>query len=227
MTTELYLIRHGESHANVKPFIAGPKSDTGLTDRGRHQADLLEHRLRAEKLEATHLYSSTILRARETAEYVSRALQLPIIDDDELHEFRPGEADGLSVEEWLERYPGLEGGPWRNPFAPMAPGGESWATFLIRAGAALQGLVDAHPEETVVAVTHGGVLEASFYLAFGLGPSSRHTSFAPLNTSITRWRYTPGDDSATWTLVTFNDAGHLAGETGMSEQAVPTPAEED
>ena len=231
MTTELYLIRHGESVANVEPIIAGMSGDSGLTDRGREQARLLEGRLRAGEVRADHLYTSTLPRARETAEYVSRALQLPAQPDDELHELRPGEADGLTVDEWCDRYGGPGQSGVRDPFQPFSPGGESWAAFLARAGAALTALVDRHPDETVVAVCHGGVIEASFYLAFGLGGAGNRVTFAPLNTSITRWRHRRGPEGRReWTVVTFNDAGHLAAASTPTEaarDAVPTPASED
>ncbi|HYB37300.1 MAG TPA: histidine phosphatase family protein [Mycobacterium sp.] len=46
MTTELYLIRHGESVANVEPIIAGMRGDMGLTDRGREQGRLLDRSYR-------------------------------------------------------------------------------------------------------------------------------------------------------------------------------------
>lgn len=230
MPTDLFLIRHGESVANVEPIVGGMRGDAGLTDRGRQQAELLEARLRDQGLRADRLYSSTLPRALETAEYVSRALGLEVHTDDEVQELRPGEADGLSFEEWNRRFPGLENGLAASPFRPFSPGGESWAVFLVRAGAALAGLVEKHPDETIVVVCHGGVLEASFFLALGLGPTSKQTAFAPLNTSITHWRHRPtADGPPEWTLVTFNDAGHLAGEGvgGPDEQAVPTPAEED
>jgi broad specificity phosphatase PhoE len=71
-TTELYLIRHGESVPNVTPIIGGMRGDAGLTDRGREQAQLLEKRLREEELHADQLYASTLPRALETAEYVAR-----------------------------------------------------------------------------------------------------------------------------------------------------------
>jgi Histidine phosphatase superfamily (branch 1) len=59
MTTQLYLIRHGESVANVEPIIGGMRGDAGLTDRGREQARLLQQRLRSETLRADQLYAST------------------------------------------------------------------------------------------------------------------------------------------------------------------------
>jgi probable phosphoglycerate mutase len=232
MPTDLYLIRHGESVANVEPIIAGMLSDAGLTDLGRKQAELLEERLRSEGLRADQLYVSTLPRALETGEYVARALQLPIQRDDDLQELRPGEADGLSVDEWRTRYAGPDTTHLAiHPFRPFSPGGETWAGFLVRAGGALARLVARHEEETVVAVCHGGVLEASFYLAFGLGGTGSRVAFVPLNTSITHWRHRRGPHGhSEWTLVTFNDAGHLA-VGGLPEEspreAVPTPPEED
>ena len=225
--TELYLIRHGESVPNVTPIIGGMRGDAGLTDRGRDQARLLEKRLREEELHVDQLYASTLPRALETAEYVARALDLPIQPDDELHELRPGDADGLSVDEWRERYrPDAA-----TPSTPFAPGGESWVSFLARAGAAITTLIDRHPGETVVAVCHGGVIEASFYLAFGLDGTGDRVSFAALNTSITRWRHRWDEDGRRrWRAVTFNDAGHLAGERTSAEsprEAVPTPPDEE
>lgn len=230
MPTELYLIRHGESVPNVEPIIGGMHGDAGLTDRGREQAKLLEERLQAERLRADRLLVSTLPRALETGAYVARALQLPMQPDEELHELRPGDADGLSVDQWRARYGELDASTATDPFRPFSPGGESWAGFLVRAGGALARLVARHEGETVVAVCHGGVLEASFYLAFGLGATGNRVAFAPLNTSITHWRHRCGPDGRSeWTLVTFNDAGHLAGmAAGDSPRgAVPTPAQED
>jgi broad specificity phosphatase PhoE len=230
MPTDLYLIRHGESVPNVEPIIGGMRGDAGLTDLGRKQAELLEGRLRTE-LRADQLYVSTLPRALETGEYVSRALQLPIQRDDDLQELRPGEADGLSVEEWQARFAGQVTHLGTRPFREFSPGGESWAGFLVRAGGALARLVARHEDETVVAVCHGGVLEASFYLAFGLGGTGNRVAFAPLNTSITHWRHRRGlAGHSEWTLVTFNDAGHLA-VAGVPEEspreAVPTPPDEE
>lgn len=231
MPTDLYLIRHGESVANVEPIIGGMRGDAGLTDRGRKQAGLLEERLRTEGLRADQLYVSTLPRAIETGEYVARALRLSTQGDDDLQELRPGEADGLSVDEWRARFGGRDSPIDTDPFQAFSPGGESWAEFLVRAGGALARLVARHQDETVVAVCHGGVLEASFYLAFGLSGTGHRVAFAPLNTSITHWRHRRGvDGQSEWTLVTFNDAGHLVGRglpDASPQEAVPTPADED
>src|SRR4029078_11170715 len=66
--------RHAERSPTVEPIIGGMRGDAGLTERGRRQSQLLEERLRAERLPATQLYASTVPRAPETVRYVSRAL---------------------------------------------------------------------------------------------------------------------------------------------------------
>ncbi len=226
MTTDLYLVRHGEAVSNVEPLIAGLRSDRGLTDRGRQQAALLEERLRADPIPADVLYVSTLPRALETGQYVARGLGLPVQETEDLHELRPGDADGLTLEEWRARAD--RDVPPRDPFQAFSPHGESWAAFLVRAGAALTRLVARHEDETVVAVCHGGVLEASFYLAFGLGGSARRVGFDPLNTSLTHWRHeAPEAGASGWTLVGFNDARHLDGLAAQEAPyaAVPTPAD--
>jgi probable phosphoglycerate mutase len=229
MTTDLYLIRHGESVANVEPIVAGRHADVGLTERGHRQAALLGQRLTKHPIPADALYVSTLPRAQQTATYVSRALGLEPVVEDALRELDPGEADGLTLDEWARRWPrprddSLSG----NPFMDFAPGGESWAVFLARSGAALQAVVDRHPDQTVAVVTHGGVIESSVALGFGLGATFHRVGFALLNTGVTHWRYRPDEERQPWVLVSLNDAHHLADEVadGSSHQAVPTPVEE-
>ena len=159
----------------------------------------------------------------------SRALQLPIQRDDDLQELRPGEADGLSLDEWRRRFGEPDGSLPTHLFRPFSPGGESWAGFLVRAGG-------AWPASSPNMRTrrwwrcHGGVLEVSFHPAW-FGRNRHRVAFAPLNTSITHWRHRrESHGQSEWTLVTFNDAGHLAG-AGVPEEslweAVPTPPNED
>jgi len=239
MDTDLYLIRHAQSFANVEPIVGGMKGDAGLTPLGRQQAARLESRLRAGGIQAQHLYASTLPRALQTAEYVSRALGLPITPDDELQELRVGEADALSSEEYRARYPrpGDQSfsGDFFDPFGPgfpshpFAPGGESWETHLERAGAALTRLVQSHPGDTVVAVTHGGNLRVAFFLAFGLAAAQgNRMRFLPTNTGMSHWRYhhASPDRLASWTIISFNDAAHLDVSWDHHEPLITGPSGE-
>src|SRR5436305_12659660 len=169
MATNLYLIRHGESYANVEGVMGGMLGDRGLTERGIAQAEALARRLATGEIVADVLYASTLPRARMTAELVAEALKLPISWDDDLHELRPGESDGMAVQEARERFEGFQRF-LLEPFTPIAPGGESWGSFQMRASLALERLILRHQGQAIVVVAHGGSIEVSFLDLLGLGP---------------------------------------------------------
>lgn len=235
--TQLYLIRHGEAVSNVEPVIAGMQGDAGLTPLGVAQAERLRDRLAASgEVAADVLIASTLPRARQTAKIIAPALGLPIIWDDEVQELRPGEADGLSLAEYRERYgsPEYES----DPFQPLAPAGESWASFLVRAAAALLRIARDYQDKRIVVVCHGGVIDASFQTFAEMNLlAPKRLDFDTRNTSITHWsRHQHGDLPPRWRLMRYNDAAHLDLEvwparraeqpSEMTHSSVPLPSEE-
>ncbi|HEX8995414.1 MAG TPA: histidine phosphatase family protein [Ktedonobacterales bacterium] len=209
MRTNLYLIRHGEAVCNVDGTIAGMRSDIGLTELGQLQAQRLRDRLASTgEIVADALIASTLPRARQTAEIIAPALGLPIIPDDDAQELRPGEADGLSVKEYFERY-----GPFsdfrEDPYRPFSPDGESWGGFISRAGNFLYRVIREHAGKTVVVVCHGGIVDASLLIGLGVGatapaPGQFHTR----NASITHWERERINGLDAWRLNRYNDNLH-------------------
>src|SRR5688572_8709829 len=86
-----YFLRHGESESNRLKIVAG-SMDVELTDAGREQARAAIDLVRP--LGITHVVSSNLRRARETAAIVSRALALPHLVIPELGERNWGELEG-------------------------------------------------------------------------------------------------------------------------------------
>jgi probable phosphoglycerate mutase len=214
--TRLVLIRHGESRSTVDQVVGGHEGCTGLSDLGRRQAEALAARLEksGELSDATVLLTSILPRAIETAEIIAPALGgLVAKQDCDLCEIHPGEADGLTWEEFRNRYVPADGS--RDPYRAWSPGGESWATFMARVGVTLGDIAQRHAGETAVVVCHGGVIEGAFS-ALGNQPIRRPFDVSIENTSITEWRWgdratlpgrPPGE--VRWKLVRFNDAAHL------------------
>ncbi len=208
--THLYLIRHGESVANVQPIVAGMRGDVGLTERGVAQADRLRERLAQGEIAADVLIASTLPRARQTAEIIAPALGLPIIFDDEVQELDIGEADGMSTREAWAKYgmPDFENSPLR----PIAPGGDSWGSFMLRVGRAFARIASEHVGKTIVVVCHGGVIDGAFIYFMGL-PTLQlpQIDFYTHNTSITHWIHHHRDGTPIWKLERYNDIAHLTG----------------
>jgi 2,3-bisphosphoglycerate-dependent phosphoglycerate mutase len=206
--TNLYLIRHGESISAVEHRVG----NLGLTPLGVRQAEHLRDRLAGTgEIDADVLISSTLLRARQTAEIIAPALGLPIIFDEEVEEMRVGEAEGMTVTQFRETF-GMVNAE-EDPFKPIAPGAESWAQFMYRMGRALYRISHQYEGKTIVVVCHGGIIEGSFYYFFGLstlrGPQAH---FSTRNTSITHWQqFGPQgqDKPPRWRLKKYDDDMHL------------------
>jgi probable phosphoglycerate mutase len=206
--TRLVLIRHGESRAQEEGFFSGHDTCTGLSERGRRQAEALRDRLlgSGELAPVDALYTSILPRAIETAAIISAGVGgAEPVQECDWCEIHAGEAEGLPYEEARSRWPFDTATD--SPFHSRIPGCETWAEFYVRAGARLQRVLHDHPGERVVVVCHGGIIGASF-IALGDLPI-RHGSaltHETVNTSITEWRWNGRD----WRLVRYNDAAHLA-----------------
>lgn len=231
--THLYLIRHGEAFGNVTPILAGMRGDRGLTERGVAQAQRLRDRLATGEIAADVLIASTLPRARQTAEIIQPALGLPLTLDDEVQELMVGEADGMPNAEAWERFgrPDFDAEPLR----PLAPGGESWGDFTLRAARALTRITTEHAGKTIVVVCHGGIIDCSFVHFFRMpGLVVPPTDFHTRNTSLTHWEHLDRRGRAMWRLNSYNDIAHLQGigayESVRWEEdghpAAPVPTEE-
>jgi probable phosphoglycerate mutase len=208
--TDVYIIHHGEAWDSKTHVIAGSLGDEGLTPLGQEQSRRLRDRLATRgEITAAVLVSSTYPRARQTAEIVAPALKLPIIFDDDLQGIRPGDADGLSQDEYHARY-----GPntsLSDPFGRVSPNAETWPEFATRVSGALHRITSEYAGKTLVLVSHGSFIQASFVYFFHLNPIGAWPLDQIHDTSITQWGLdlTLGDLRAQWRLARYNDDAHM------------------
>lgn len=205
--THLYLIRHG----HYQDVVDGIFHDGALTPRGIAQAERLRDRLATSgEIPADILLASTLVRAQQTAEIIAPALRLPIVADADLEEWR--NEDGIiGPEEFLGLVRTTPED--QQAFLEIRPGLETRAAFLLRAASALHRLIRDHSGQRIAIVCHGGVVEASFILFFGLSPFEFPRVYLDVGyTSITHWRLDPPAGlPSRWTLDRFNDTAHLVG----------------
>lgn len=155
----LLLIRHGQSQANIDHIIQN--DDDPLTDLGRRQADVLGQHLSATR-EITHLYSSPLARARETAEIIGRHIGLGPAFEPGLAEINAGKAAGMTWDAWTEAFPELAA-KLRTEARTLHDrweGGESGHEFVARVYAAYDRIVGQHlgTDDVIAVVSHGGAL---------------------------------------------------------------------
>lgn len=149
----ILLARHGE--AEYESDLVGT-SGGNLTVLGRRQAAELGVRLSSERVAA--VLCSELARAVQTAELAAGALGLPVTVRERLDEFDVGDArGGPYVPEVFE--PPLE--RWlTGDLAAGLPSGETGADVVARVLPVLDSIADMFRGETVLVVTHGGVILA-------------------------------------------------------------------
>jgi broad specificity phosphatase PhoE len=178
----ILLVRHGETDDNVPPLRFQGRRDTPLNDTGRRQAAELAERLRAEAGVAS-LWSSDLIRARETAEIVGSALELgPPRLDARLSEGRRGDWEGRLMEDVAREEPGPYARWQAADPAFRFPGGETLVELQQRVLAALDEIRAAGPLPALV-VCHGGPIRAVLCHVRGTGLEAFHRWEVP-NTAV-------------------------------------------
>lgn len=205
--TEIILIRHGETTWNRERRMQG-QTDTPLSDIGRAQAEALGQRMAKHKFSA--LYSSDLSRAYETAAAVARVSGREIRRDPALRERTFGIFEGLTYAEMAQRYPEEHARFLQRDADYAVPGGESPRQFYERGLACINAIADSHPDECVVVVTHGMVLDTLHRAARNMSLTEKRD--APLfNASLNTFRR----EGPTWIEVSWGDITHLT-EAGVT-----------
>lgn len=200
-TTEIIVIRHGETLWNEEGLIQG-HLDTDLSPMGMRQAEAIAERLAEEKI--TAIYSSDLKRSYNTAEYLAAKTGHKVITDSRLRERSLGIFQGLSMDEVKQKYPDefnlyKTAGP-----DYVVPEGESRRQQFERAIECIKEIAERHAGGRIVIVAHGGLLNGLFRYVLDI-PISMPTRFKLFNASINTFFI----ENGTWLLGTWGDVSHL------------------
>lgn len=197
------ILRHGESQGNFEGRHQG-QADFPLTDLGRQQARTLVDRWKLEKKIFDLIISSPLIRARETAEIISTELKVPLEFDPLWMERNNGLMAGLSPEEVRETLPQPD---FIHPYQAIGQTGESQWELYLRAGRAVQSLINRTPGNYLI-VSHGGLLNMFFYAVLGIAPQPNFHGprFRFNNAAFATLHYNPS--SHRWYVIGLNDHQH-------------------
>ncbi len=177
---ELYLIRHGESVGNVSPGQDLP--DCPLTKRGEEQARLVVQGLM--EAEITHILSSPLIRALQTAQPFARAVNKPIIVMKDAYEVRHLDScTGAKLSDLLDQFPEAEFGEDFEPNGWHYQGNENPAIIIKRVSKIAEQLKEYHEEAKIALFAHGTLNQYLIRELIGLS-DSKHVRFYQENTCI-------------------------------------------
>ena len=163
---DLWLIRHGQTDWNLAGRWQGQAVDApGLNAAGRTQALALHAQL--PHLRFAAIYSSDLLRARQTAEVIADSLNLTVTFEPRLREINLGLWEGMLSEDIAAQYPHELSERSNNPLHSHAPQGESVVDVAERVRAFVIDVVATHSDGPVLIVAHGITLAIIICLAQG------------------------------------------------------------
>jgi len=153
---KIIVIQHCQSEHHINN-MSGGWTDTPLTELGKNQAERIGLKLKRELGEESYtIYSSDLMRARQTADIVGNYLNLTVIEDVNLREINTGIAAG-KTKDWAREH--------RNPKPSNEfdldyqefKDGETWRQFYIRVCEGMKRICDLDKGNLIV-VTHGCTL---------------------------------------------------------------------
>lgn len=223
------LVRHGESMGNLaaaEAHLAGAEvievdrrdADVELSPLGREQAAALGSWLADLPVDQapTAMWSSTYLRARETAEIAlaEAGMDLPIRVDERLRDRELGILDRLTNAGVAARFPEEAARrAWLGKFYHRPPGGESWADMALRVRSVLADIDRLEDGGRVLVACHDAMILVFRYVCEGMSEQEildLGATTSVRNASVTQ--LVPAAGPGGWRAVSFNEAEHLAAE---------------
>ncbi len=157
LKTRLIFVRHGEAEGNkIRRFHGW--TDSGLTDKGHLQAEKAAERLKDMDIDV--IYSSSLKRTRQTADYIAKVKGLPVLTSENLREINGGDWEDLTWAELEQRWP-AEYRMWEDqPHLHRMPNGESMEEFQERLLEEVISIISRHEGKNICIVTHGTAIRA-------------------------------------------------------------------
>ena len=155
------------------------------------------------------IVSSDLIRARQTADVVGQALDLPVTENPALRERHYGQFEGKTPAEAAifaaDAYAALVS---RADLDALPGEAESLRAMVYRIESCLVELVQRYADQSVVLVTHGGVLDVMYRRAMGrelTGPRD-----APIPNAGLNWLdLTLENGQLRWSMVAWGETAHL------------------
>ena len=184
---ELLVIRHGQSEADILNVIEG-RANFNLTDLGYQQAELMAEWVSG-YTNIDKIYSSSLNRARQTAEKLSAKTKISVDVMDDLMEWKNGLIAGLSQKEADVKYPA----PNKKYPHTAVYEQESDIEFRLRAETAFSKIVNKNlPNAKIAIVSHGGMINRLFQ-SFLMLPTISSVGIYSGDTGIHHWRINDKD----------------------------------
>ena len=167
---QVIFLRHGQAKNNTDRILAGRTEGIPLTETGikqaKHTAELLEH------MNISAIYSSPIQRAKHTAEIAGQHNSVDVTIDDRLIELDMGKFTGMPYDAIFNSLGNVFMKFYNGELEIAHNGVETFSQVKNRVLGLVDEIIENHPDENVVLVTHMDPIKAMLSTIVDLSPTN-------------------------------------------------------
>ena len=167
---QIIFLRHGQAKNNTERILAGRTDGVPLTETGilqaEHTAELVKH------MNISAIYSSPIQRAKHTAEIVGEHNSLDVTIDDRLIELDMGKFTGMPYDEIFNSHGNVFMKFYNGELEIAHNGVETFGQVKKRVLGIVDHVIEKHPDENVLLVTHMDPIKAMISTIVDLTPTN-------------------------------------------------------
>ncbi|PFA70718.1 histidine phosphatase family protein [Bacillus sp. AFS015802] len=188
--THIRFVRHGQTDWNLYGKLQG-QTDIPLNETGRQQAEECREALRTSRWDV--LITTSLTRAKKTAEIINDSLHLDMVEMDHFKERYFGEGEGMLRDERVKQYPDF-----------IFPNMETYEELVERVHKGLQKIHERFPDQKVLVVAHGAVISAIIREFHEGWEDLGHVKL--FNGCLTDLHF----EKEKWVVRSYNQVGHLS-----------------
>jgi len=166
----IIFLRHGQAKNNTERVLAGRTPGVPLTEKGVDQSEQAAKFL--EEMNISAIYSSPIERAKNTAEIIGKHVSIDVRIDDRLIELDMGKFTGRPYDEIFSSHGNVFMKFYRGELEIAHNGVETFEQVKRRILDIVDHVIENHPDENVVLVTHMDPIKAMLSTVVSLSPEN-------------------------------------------------------
>jgi probable phosphoglycerate mutase len=167
---QIIFLRHGQAKNNTERILAGRTEGVPLTETGIKQSEQTAELLKNMNISA--IYSSPIERAKHTAEIAGEYNLLDVTIDDRLTERDMGKFTGMPYDEIFQSHGNVFMKFYNGELEIAHNGVETFPDVKKRILGIVDHIIEKHPDENVLLVTHMDPIKAMLSTVIDLSPTN-------------------------------------------------------
>lgn len=149
LSNNYFILRHGEARSNKEEFVSSwsEKAHNPLTEKGIEQVKKIVPKIKRENIDL--IFSSDLLRTKQTSQIVAKELGLKINFDKRIRELSAGIFNGKSAKEWNAYFVSRA-----EKFTKRAPGAENRRDIKKRLVDFIKDIGKEYKNKNILIVSH-------------------------------------------------------------------------